>query len=338
MLNKKKYYIAVIVITTTLITFLHLAIFQEQFPHIVLGELYYIPLLFGAMVFGLKGAILTYLFVSLLYLPFFFGNWTVSFLGLVDKLLHILFSGVFSILAGYLVDRERRHQKELEKGQYLAGIGQVATTIVHDLKNPLIVIMGFAKRIRDGKGNIDRAAQTIIESAENMQKIVHDVLDFSKPIKLELKEEDLGSIVRKACDFCKLKADEKGVTLSVDIPDHTVKHLIDGFAMQRALVNLINNGIEASAKGQLVTVFVKTGSQYQTIRIKDVGSGMDREKIENVFTPFYSKKSKGTGLGMPIAKKIIEGHQGKIHINSHLGQGTEITIELPYNSIELTKR
>jgi len=338
MLNKKKYYIVVIVITTALITFLHLVIFQEQFPHIVLGELYYIPLFFGAMVFGLKGAILTYLFVSLLYLPFFFGNWTVSFLGLVDKLLHILFSGVFSILAGYLVDRERRHRKELEKGEYLAGIGQVATTIVHDLKNPLIVILGFAKRIRDGKGKIDRAAQTIIESAENMQKIVHNVLDFSKPIKLELKEEDLCSIVRKACDFCKLKADEKGVTLSVDIPDHTVKHLIDGFAMQRALVNLINNGIEASAKGQLVTVFVKTSSQYQTIRIKDVGSGMDRETIENVFTPFYSKKSKGTGLGMPIAKKIIEGHQGKIHINSHPGKGTEITIELPYNSIKLTKR
>jgi two-component system sensor kinase FixL len=238
---------------------------------------------------------------------------------------------VFTILAGYLVDRERRHQKELEKGQYLAGIGQAATTIVHDLKNPLIVILGFAKRIRDAKGNIDMAAQTIIESATNMQKIVHDVLDFSKPIKLELKEDDLDNIVRNACDYCKLKAAEKGVTLSVDIPDHTVKHLIDGFAMRRALVNLINNCIEASARGQLLTVFVKTGSHYQTIRIKDIGSGINRETIENIFTPFYSKKSEGTGLGMAIAKKIIEGHQGKIHINSHPGKGTEITIELPTN-------
>lgn len=325
----KKYYIAVIVITASLITFLHLSIFQKHSPHIVLEELYYIPLLFGALFFGLKGAILTYLFASLLYLPFFFGDWTTSFLSLVNRLLHILFSGVFSILAGYLVDRERRYKKELEKEQYLAGIGQVATTIVHDLKNPLIVILGFAKRIRSGKGNIDRAAQTIIESAENMQKIVHDVLDFSKPVKLELKEEDFGSIVRKACDYCKSKADEKGVTLSVDMPNHTVKNLIDGFAMQRALVNLINNGIEASARGQLVTVFVKTDSQYQTICIKDVGSGMDRETIKSIFTPFYSKKSKGTGLGMAIAKKIIEGHQGKIHINSHPGKGTEITIELP---------
>jgi len=204
----KKYYIAVIVITASLITFLHLSIFQEQSPHIVLEELYYVSLLFGALFFGLKGAILTYLFTSLLYLPFFFGNWTTSFLSLIDRLLHILFSGVFSILAGYLVDRERKQQKELGKKQYLASIGQVATTIVHDLKNPLIVILGFAKRIRDGKENVDGAAQTIIESAENMQRIVHDVLDFSKPIKLELKKDNIGIIVRKVALF------RRGITAS----------------------------------------------------------------------------------------------------------------------------
>jgi len=325
----KKYYIAVIVITASLITFLHLSIFQEQSPHIVLEELYYVSLLFGALFFGLKGAILTYVFTSLLYLPFFFGNWTTSFLSLIDRLLHILFSGVFSILAGYLVDRERKQQKELGKKQYLASIGQVATTIVHDLKNPLIVILGFAKRIRDGKGNIDGAARTIIESAENMQRIVHDVLDFSKPINLELKEDELGSIARKAVDYCKAKADEQGVSLSIDVPDHPVKILIDGFSMQRALVNIINNGIEASAKGKTVTVIVETGKQCVMIRVKDAGSGMDSETLENIFVPFYTKKRGGTGLGMAIAKKVIEGHRGKIRVKSEVDKGTEVLIELP---------
>lgn len=326
----KKYYIAVIVITASLITFLHFLIFQEQSPYIVLEELYYIALLFGALFFGLKGAILTYLFTSLLYLPFFFGNWTTSFLSLIDRLLHILFSGVFSILAGYLVDRERKQQKELGKKQYLASIGQVATTIVHDLKNPLIVILGFAKRIRDGKGNAGESAQTIIESAENMQRIVHDVLDFSKPIKLELKEDDLGSIAAKAVDYCKAKADEQGVSLSIDVPDHPVKILIDGFSMQRAFVNLINNGIEASAKGKTVGVIVETCNQCVMIRVKDAGSGMDRETLENIFVPFYTRKSGGTGLGLAIAKKIIEGHKGSIHVKSKGGEGTEIAIELPH--------
>jgi signal transduction histidine kinase len=325
----KKYYIAVIVITTSLITFLHLSIFQEHSPHIVLEELYYVSLLFGALFFGLKGAILTYLFTSLLYLPFFFGNWITSFLGLIDRILHLVFSGLFAFLAGFLIDRERKRQKQMEKDKYLSNIGQVATTIVHDLKNPLIVILGFAKRIRDGKGNIGGAAQTIIESAENMQKIVHDVLDFSKPIKLELKEEDLGSILKKACDYCKSKAVERGVSLSADIPDHPVNILIDGFALQRALINLISNDIEASERGQAVKVSVETVGRYQTISIKDSGYGMDKETLENIFIPFYTKKRGGTGLGMAIAKKVIEGHNGRILVKSRAGKGTEVRIELP---------
>ena len=325
----KKYYIAVIVITTSLITFLHLSIFQKQFPHIVLEELYYIPLLFGALFFGLKGAILAYLFTSLLYLPFFFGNWTTSFLSIVNRLLHILFSGVFSILAGYLVDRGRRYQKELEKEQYLAGIGQVATTIVHDLKNPLIVILGFAKRIRDGKGNIDTATQAITDSAQQMQKIVHDVLDFARPLQMKTKEEDIKTIINLAYDSCKTKAEETGVILSADIPDGLIPIEMDGVYMQRALINLVNNAMEASGKGQDVVISASAEKNHLIIKIKDNGSGIDKETINSIFTPFYSKKIGGTGLGMPIAEKIIKGHQGKIHINSHPGKGTEITIELP---------
>jgi signal transduction histidine kinase len=325
----KKYYIAVLVIFTLLITFLHFSIFQEQSPHIVLEELYYIPLLFGALIFGLKGAILTYLFVSLLYLPFFFGNWTVSFLSLVDRLLHILFSGVFSILAGYLVDRDRKHHKELEKERYLAGIGQVATTIVHDLKNPLITILGFTKRIREGKGTIDTATQAITDSAQQMQKIVHDVLDFAKPLQMKTKEENIKTIINLAYESCKTKAEESGVMLSADILNGLSPIEMDGVYMQRALINVINNAIEASGKGQDVVISAATEKNNLIIKIKDNGSGMDKETIDNIFTPFYSKKSWGTGLGMSIAKKIVEGHRGKIWIDSKVGLGTEVMIEVP---------
>jgi signal transduction histidine kinase len=326
--NKRKIYKISILFFILVITLLHYLILQEQSPLVVLEELYYIPLLFGAILFGLKGALVMYMFASLSYLPFFFGSWTATFLDLIDRLLHLLFTGVFAFLAGFLVDRERKRQKQMEKDKYLSNIGQVTTTIVHDLKNTLIVILGLAKRIRNGKGNISGAAQTIIESAENMQKIVNDVLDFSKPIKLELKEEDLVSIVRKACDYCKSKADERGVSLSADLPDHPVDILIDGFAFQRALVNLINNAIEASEREHEVTVKLVTRKNFLLIRIKDQGLGMDRDTLENVFTPFYTKKKGGTGLGMAIAKKIIDGHQGKIHIESQPGLGTEVIIEL----------
>lgn len=90
--------------------------------------------------------------------------------------LHLGSSGLFAVLAGFLVDRERERKRKMERERHLARIGHAA--IVHDLKNPLIVISGFAKRIRDGKGDAADAVQTIIESAEKMQKIVFDVLDL----------------------------------------------------------------------------------------------------------------------------------------------------------------
>jgi signal transduction histidine kinase len=330
MRNKTISYIIAIVVSTLVITYLHHSVFREQSPHIVLEELYYIPLLFGALTFGLKGALLTYLFVSAFYLPYLFGNWAMTFLDLLDRFLHLLFSAIFVSLAGFLIDRERKNQRLSEIDRYLAGLGQAAATIVHDLKNPLITILGFARRIQAGKTNMDTAIQTIIGSAENMQRIVNGALDFAKPMELELREEDILNIVRQACGSCRTKAEERGVTLSMDAPGHSIIVPIDGLHMQRAVINLIDNAIEASQEGQSVIITVGNDKNYVMVQLRDKGSGMDKETLESIFIPFYSKKNAGTGLGMSIAKKIVEGHHGKIQVTSRPGHGTEVMIELPY--------
>jgi two-component system, NtrC family, sensor histidine kinase HydH len=326
---KGQRYLILIAFIAVLITLLHFLVFTNYSPLIILEELYYIPLLLGALWFGLRGVLLTYVIVSLLYLPFFFGGWTSGLPSLVERALHLLFTGVFAFFAGFIVERVKRQQKELERDRFLANVGQVATTIVHDLKNPLITILGFARRIREGKGNIDTAAQAITDSAQNMQKIVHDVLDFSKPVQLELRDEDIRTVIHRAYDFCKEKAEEGGTLLLTDIPEHALYVLIDRFQVERGLVNLINNAIEASDKGQSVIIMAAAEKKHLEIRIKDHGSGMEKETIENSFVPFYTKKSGGTGLGMPIAKKIIEAHKGMIRVDSHPGKGTEVIIELP---------
>jgi signal transduction histidine kinase len=314
---------------TLVITYLHYSIFQEQAPHVILEELYYIPLLLGALFFSLKGALITYLFVSAVYLPYLFGDWVGNTLDLIDRLLHLFFSGMFAFLAWFLIDRGRKYQRQLEKDRYLTGLGQVAATIVHDLKNPLISILGFAKRIREGKGDIGAAGQVIENSALNMQRIVDGVLDFAKPIRLELKREDIHRVVQQACDSCKIKAEEKNIVLSMNIPTDPVNIEIDSFSLQRAIINLINNAIEASPKGQRVIIRTETEKNHAVVKVKDFGSGMDKETLENIFIPFYSKKNTGTGLGMAIVKKVVEGHQAKIYIESRVGRGTEVRIELP---------
>jgi signal transduction histidine kinase len=330
MIEKKKYSIMLAAAAfSVMITYLHVAVFSSLSQDIILEELYYIPLLLGAFLFGLRGALLSYAFVSFLYIPFLFGIGEAGSLVLADRLLHLFSSGLFSILAGFLVDRERKLQSKMEKEKYLSKVGQVATTIVHDLKNPLIVILGFAKRIRDGKGNSGEAAQTIIESAENMQRIVHDVLDFSKPIQLELQEIDLRNVIKEASDSCRKKAEDKGVILSADMPSDPVNGVLDSFKMQRTLINLINNAIEASGATRKVILTVSAKQKSVMIGIRDYGSGMDRETLEHIFIPFYTRKQGGTGLGMAIAKKIIEGHRGRLSVQSEVGKGTDILIELP---------
>ena len=112
MSSTNRFVIIFIVVFSLLITFFHLWMFQKDPTHIVLEELYYIPILMGALFFGLKGALITWLFVSLLYLPYFFGHWAIGFLAVADRILHLFFTGGFAFLAGYLIERD---EKTLEK-------------------------------------------------------------------------------------------------------------------------------------------------------------------------------------------------------------------------------
>jgi len=332
MATLNKIYVPLIVLLPFVITSMHYSLSDAESPPIVLEEIYYIPLFLGILRFGLKGALWSYGIVSLAYAPFFFGIWTTSSLAFLDRFLHLFFSGIFAFLAGFLIDRERQQRRQSEKDRYLAGIGQMATTIVHDLKNPLITILAFSKRVQEGKGNVDKAVHAIWDSAQNMQKIVESTLDFARPIQLDIKEEELKGIIDKVVQTCKTKAEESGVNLSVQVPTVSMKIATDSHHMERALMNLLANSIEASRAGQDVVISAENKGSTCVIRVKDKGVGMDKEILENIFVPFYTKKKKGTGLGMPIVKKIVEGHSGKISIDSRIGLGTEVILELPYHS------
>jgi signal transduction histidine kinase len=328
----KKHSAIIIIVLALVISYLH----YSTLPHIhdlhnIFTELYYIPLMLGAVVFGLKGAIATFFFISLLYIPFIIVNWTDTFSFAANKFLHALFSGSFAFLAGTLIDREKRRRKQSEKEQYLAGLGRTAAAIVHDLKNPIIAIQGFTRRIQEKKGNIETSTKVVLDSANKMQKIASDVLDFAKPIKIRHKEEDMKSVIQEVCGFCKSRADNKEVALSLELPSEPVLFMIDKIRLERAIMNLINNAIDASRHGNTVKISAQHIRNLITIKIRDYGLGMDKEILENIFIPFYSKNNNGTGIGMAIAKKIIEGHQGKISVNSHPGSGTEVIVALPYN-------
>jgi len=330
---KKRYVSFIIVIFVLFITYLHYSTLAEIYSfHNVYKEFYYIPIFLGALAFGLRGTLLIYLCVFIFELPFVLEGWTGAFSSEVSRLFHLGLQGLFAIFAGYLVDRERKVRERAEKERHLARIGEVATAIVHDLKNPIITILGFSQRIQDGKGNAGEAINIVMNSALTMQKIVQGVLDFSKPLQLTLKQEDIREVIAKACQFCEAKAGGEGVNLLTRVPASPVYLELDSFHMERALINLVSNAIEASGRGQSITISIEAGNYNLAVTVADQGPGMDRETLENMFTPFYTKKKEGTGLGMPIAKKVVEAHKGKIYVFSKPGEGTEIRIELPFKS------
>ena len=326
----RKWYVLVIFLLGVFITYLHSSTVETSHSlHDIYRQLYYIPLLIGALVFGLRGSALTYLYICALYVPYLALTWTGTVYFELKRLLFVLFAGIVAFLVGFFIDRDRKQKTELEKERYLAGLGQVSTTIVHDLKNPLITILGYARRIREGKGEPAEAAGIIMDSAEVMQNIVTDVLDFARPISLEKEDGEAGAFIRKACDFCSEKAVERGVTLAFDIPETPLKISLDAPRMHRALANLVANAIDASEPGGKVTVSASEGKDRLMIAVTDKGAGMDKETLNNIFIPFFTKKQSGTGLGMSIAKKIIEAHDGTIQVRSRPGQGTQVTIGLP---------
>jgi len=330
-MSRNNYHILAIVTLTLLITYLHFGNIWQYSQRVVFEELYYLPLLLGVLRFRLKGVVVTWLIVSAAYVPFFSGAWTTTFPELLDRILHLVFTGAFTSVACFLAERERKNRKQTEKERYLAGIGQVATVIVHDLKNPLISISGFARRLREGKGDVTLAAQTIENSAQDMQRIVNSVLDFARPLQLDRKDVDILATIRRASESCRTKADSRNVTLAMQLPVTPATIVIDSFHIERALVNLIDNAVDASQPGAVVTIAVAFDRDDIAIIIKDQGAGMNRETLANLFMPFYTTKSDGTGLGMPISKKVIEAHAGTLIISSKQGVGTEAAIRLPYH-------
>ncbi len=327
---REKVVMFLIVVFILAITSLHYATIGESHAlHDIYREFYYVPVLLGALFLGLKGSLLVFLSIFLLYLPYVYMSWTGSAIQEINRFLHLVLQGLFAVIAGTLIDRDRRHRYRMEKDRYLAGIGRVAAAIVHDLKNPLTTILGFGRRLQEGKGRIETALPAILDSASRMEKIVNDVLDFAKPMRLNLRAEDMGGILRRACAVCRERAEERGVVLEVNLPDQQLPMAVDGFNVERAVVNLVTNAVEASDHGQRVSIDCSQRSHSLVVRIRDEGAGMDDEILQNLFTPFQSTKKAGTGLGMSIAKKIVDSHGGTIRVDSRPGSGTELTLEFP---------
>jgi signal transduction histidine kinase len=226
----------------------------------------------------------------------------------------------------------KENQEYLVRSEHLADLGRLATTVAHEIKTPLITIGGYAQRAlrkaKEGKSNLDEL-ETIYEEILRLERICVEILDYSQKAPLNLRKNDLNQIISETLKLEKGKFKYQNITFRTDYYPDQLMILSDKDRLKQVLYNLIQNAAEAIPDGG--EIYIKTGKQgdYTYFKIKDDGTGMDVDTISKLFTPFFTNKRKGTGLGLPVSKKIIDDHGGSIKVESRPDSGSTFTINLP---------
>ena len=224
----------------------------------------------------------------------------------------------------------KKSQEDLLKAQRLAVIGELAGMVGHDLRNPLTSIAGatyYAKKHLTDKidGKIREMLELIEKNISYSNKIINDLLDYSREITLDLRVTSPKQLIREA--LCSISV-PKNVRL-VDSTKNEPKIKVDIDKLNRALINIIKNAIDAMPKGGTLTIKSKKQDSNVEITIADTGIGMPKETLDKLWTPLFTTKAKGMGFGLPICKRFIEAHGGTICAESTIREGSTFVVTIP---------
>jgi signal transduction histidine kinase len=256
---------------------------------------------------------------------------------------------MFSTQAGLAVENailyrnlEEVHQALKETQTYLlhqekmAALGKLSSTIAHEIRNPLVSIGGFARRLYRSipdEASEKRYTQTIMVEVSRLEKILSDLLNYTRDESLVFQEIDLREILEESFSMVSEKLNDGEIGLTKQYSEGLPKVMGDHHQLIQVFSNLFNNAYEAmKGKGTLslrVLPVAKNGSTFVRIEVEDTGSGIDPENLHNIFNPFYSTKESGLGLGLPLVYKIIASHQGQIEVDNRPGEGVTFIITLP---------
>ena len=311
----------------------YLTLHERALHHAVYRMLFYLPLVLGSFWFGLRGAAGVSASVALFYLPFVYRQWQG-----IDRDLSILLEGglyVFiALVLGYLSERQRREHTARVEAERLAGIGRAVAEIAHDMKSPLMAIGGFVTQVSRKLPSDDpgrKKLDLVVRETSRLESMVREMLDFGRPLELQKGAEDLNRLVEDCVEACRPIADEQGVEIRAE-PDPDLPPLsLDRNRFSQVVMNLITNAVQASPSGKTVLAQTRRERNEAVLDLRDRGPGIREEDRDKVFEPFVSTKKGGTGLGLPIVKKIVEAHGGRVSWRANPEGGVTFSVRLPAN-------
>ncbi len=239
------------------------------------------------------------------------------------------------VFLGYIIlfkdlSEVRSLHKEVERSQRLASLGSLAAGVAHEIRNPLSSIKGFATYFmeREEKPEDKEIAKVMIHEVDRLNRVVSQLVELAIPVSVSKKPVSLSTVIEKSLKILEREAANKNIEIKTIFPSTEFLYAIDEDRIKQVLLNLYLNGIESMGEGGILSIELSEKNGEAIIKISDTGCGISEKDLAHVFDPYFTTKTTGTGLGLAIVHNITEAHDGKITVESRLGEGTTFTIFL----------
>jgi len=261
-----------------------------------------------------------------------------TILGLSAGIMALIFIALLFIVhkAENIIDERARQQRELEEqlnqAERLAALGQMVAGVSHEIRNPLGIIRSTAELLGEmpqADASQKKLSAVITEESSRLNNIVTEFLDFARPQKPVLRQCLLEEIILRNLSFLEPEFSRTDIRVQDNIRGRSFPIMADPETLYRAFLNIFMNGVQSMDGGGRLNVRIGEEKAHFFAEIEDTGCGIPEEHLKNIFNPFFTTKDRGSGLGLSIVRKIIEGHKGEIMIKSRAGVGTTVTIKLP---------
>ncbi len=230
----------------------------------------------------------------------------------------------------------RRLEEKLREAEHLSAVGQLSRSMAHEIRNPLNFISLSIDYIKDNftpaneaaAGKFEGLVSSIKQEIFRLDTLVRDFLDYGKPLKLNMKRVNVGSLLDEVFAIIKAKAESDKIKV-IRKYEYLPDILIDTDFMKTCIFNIVLNAFQAMPGGGSLTLMSRKEGQRVVLGISDTGQGVAQEYLEKVFEPFFTTKSAGLGLGLATTKRIVEEHGGEIFFESAPGKGSHLILKLP---------
>jgi signal transduction histidine kinase len=231
-------------------------------------------------------------------------------------------------------------KEQLSRSEHLSSLGEMVAAVSHEIRNPLGIIKNSAELLkkRTGSDPSNNLADIIVEESQRLNIIITDFLNFAKPKIPNLLSCRLEEVIEKNIAFLSTQIQEENINIFTHYEKNIPEILGDASMLYQAFLNILINAMQAMPQGGRIDITIASVRKGIEIYFEDQGSGIPTEFIDKIWSPFFTTKEKGTGLGLGIVKKVIESHDGTVRIENRPGIGTKVTVYLPLRPEALWKQ